>query len=197
MVGIAGRKEKCRYVAEELGFDACISRLSPSFAQDLKAACPDGIDIYFENVGGMVFEAVLPLLKPGARMTICGLIAHYGDAPGADARAQERRRAEAGGVRVRTCPSANMWRTGTTYSWPRWHPGSRLARSVTARISARDLRSSPPLSPRCCAGKTSARPWSASRRIRLSPRSGGDLGGACALASIWRPKRIWRLAAAH
>ena len=83
--GIAGREEKCRYVVEELGFDACISRLSPSFAQDLKAACPDGIDIYFENVGGVVFEAVLPLFNPGARMTICGLIAHYGDAPGADA----------------------------------------------------------------------------------------------------------------
>ncbi|HZZ31128.1 MAG TPA: NADP-dependent oxidoreductase, partial [Phenylobacterium sp.] len=61
VVGIAGREEKCRYVVEELGFDACISRLSPSFAQDLRAACPDGIDIYFENVGGAVFEAVLPL----------------------------------------------------------------------------------------------------------------------------------------
>ena len=73
----------------------------PSFAQDLKAACPDGIDIYFENVGGMVFDAVLPLFKPGARMTICGLIAHYGEAPGADARLQERSRAEAFGVRVR------------------------------------------------------------------------------------------------
>ena len=65
VVGIAGREEKCRYVVEELGFDACISRLSPSFAQDLKAACPDGIDIYFENVGGMVFEAVLPLFNAG------------------------------------------------------------------------------------------------------------------------------------
>ena len=62
---------------------------------------PDGIDIYFENVGGAVFEAVLPLFNPGARTTICGLIAHYGDAPGADARAQERRRAEARGVSVR------------------------------------------------------------------------------------------------
>jgi len=88
-------------VVEELGFDACISRLSLSFAEDLKAACPDGIGIYFENVGGMVFDAVLPLFNPGARMTICGLIAHYGDAPGADARAQERCRAEACGVRVR------------------------------------------------------------------------------------------------
>ena len=101
VVGIAGREEKCRYLVEELGFDACISRLSPNFAQDLKAACPGGIDIYFENVGGVVFEGVLPLFKPGARMTICGLIAHYGDAPGVDARALERDRAEARGVHVR------------------------------------------------------------------------------------------------
>ena len=100
-MGIVGHEEKCRYVVEELGFDACISRLSPGFAQDLKAACPDGIDIYFENVGGVVFEAVLPLFNPGARMTICGLIAHYGDAPGEDAKAQERSRAEARGVGVR------------------------------------------------------------------------------------------------
>jgi NADPH-dependent curcumin reductase len=100
VVGIAGREEKCRYVVEELGFEACISRLSPRFAQDLKAACPDGIDIYFENVGGMVFDTVLPLLNSSARMTICGLIAHYGEAPGVDARAQERHRAEACGVRV-------------------------------------------------------------------------------------------------
>jgi len=100
VVGIAGREEKCRYVVEELGFDACVSHLSPSFAQDLKTACPDGIDVYFENVGGAVFEAVLPLFKPGARMTICGLIAHYGDAPGEDVRARERDRAEARGARV-------------------------------------------------------------------------------------------------
>lgn len=101
VVGIAGHMEKCRYVVEELGFDACISHHSPTFLQDLKAACPDGIDVYFENVGGAVFEAVPPLFNPGGRMTICGLIAHYGDAPGADARDVVRRRAEARDVRVR------------------------------------------------------------------------------------------------
>lgn len=100
VVGIAGHEQKCRYVVEALGFDACVSRLSPRFAQELKAACGDGIDIYFENVGGPVFDAVLPLFKPGARMTICGLISHYGDAPGADAGATERQRAEAHSVRV-------------------------------------------------------------------------------------------------
>jgi len=100
VVGIAGHEEKCRYVVEALGFDACISRLAPGFPQDLKAACPDGIDVYFENVGGAVFDAVLPLFNPGARMTICGMIAHYGDTSGEDARAEERARAEARGVRV-------------------------------------------------------------------------------------------------
>jgi NADPH-dependent curcumin reductase CurA len=87
VVGIAGKPAKCRFVTDTLGFDACVSHLSPSFAADLKAACPGGVDVYFENVGGAVFEAVLPLFNPGARMTICGLIAHYGDAPGTDARA--------------------------------------------------------------------------------------------------------------
>lgn len=99
VVGVAGREEKCRFVTEQLGFDACVSHLSPTFADDLKAACPDGIDVYFENVGGAVFDAVLPLFNPGARMTICGLIAHYGDTAG-DAGAQEKARAEARGVHV-------------------------------------------------------------------------------------------------
>lgn len=99
VVGIAGKPEKCAFVAEELGFDACVSHLSPTFAADLAAACPSGIDVYFENVGGAVFEAVLPLFNPSARMTICGLIAHYGDESG-DAGARERAAAEARGVRV-------------------------------------------------------------------------------------------------
>jgi NADPH-dependent curcumin reductase CurA len=85
VVGIAGREQKCRYVVDELGFDACVSHLSPTFAAGLRAACPAGIDVYFENVGGAVFDAVLPLFNQGARMTICGLIAHHGDA--GDARA--------------------------------------------------------------------------------------------------------------
>lgn len=94
VVGIAGAEKKCRYVVEELGFDACVSHLSPTFAEDLKAACPDGVDVYFENVGGKVFEAVLPLFNPGARITICGLIAHYGDDAGVDGRAELMKLAE-------------------------------------------------------------------------------------------------------
>jgi NADPH-dependent curcumin reductase CurA len=95
VVGIAGREAKCKYVTDELRFDACVSHLSPSFAADLRAACPNGVDVYFENVGGAVFEAVLPLFNRGARMTICGLIAHYGDAPGTDARAALMSKGEA------------------------------------------------------------------------------------------------------
>ena len=95
VVGIAGREDKCRFVVEELGFDACVSHLSPTLPQDLAAACPTGVDVYFENVGGAVFDAVLPLFNPGARMTICGLIAHYGDAEGSDARAALMARGEA------------------------------------------------------------------------------------------------------
>jgi NADPH-dependent curcumin reductase CurA len=94
VVGIAGAEKKCRYAVEELGFDACVSHLSPTFAADLKAACPDGVDVYFENVGGKVFEAVLPLFNPGARITICGLIAHYGDDAGVDGRAELMKLAE-------------------------------------------------------------------------------------------------------
>ena len=94
VVGIAGVEKKCRFVTEELGFDACVSHLSPTFAVDLKAACPSGVDVYFENVGGAVFDAVLPLFNPGARMTICGLIASYGDAEGTDARAALMARGE-------------------------------------------------------------------------------------------------------
>ena len=76
-VGIAGGADKCRYVIDELGFDACVDHRAADFAAQLKAACPKGIDVYFENVGGAVFEAVFPLLNTFARMPVCGLIAHY------------------------------------------------------------------------------------------------------------------------
>jgi NADPH-dependent curcumin reductase len=76
-VGIAGGAEKCRYVAEELRFDAAIDHRAPDFAEKLAAACPKGIDVYFENVGGAVWQAVLPLLNTYARVPVCGLIAQY------------------------------------------------------------------------------------------------------------------------
>ncbi|RDZ29769.1 NADP-dependent oxidoreductase [Lysobacter silvisoli] len=79
VVGIVGGADKVRYAREELGFDDCLDRHDPPFAQRLAAACPDGIDVYFENVGGEVFDAVLPRLNIGARVPVCGVIAHYND----------------------------------------------------------------------------------------------------------------------
>lgn len=86
VVGIAGRQEKCDFVTNELGFDACVSHLSPTFRDDLAKACTEGIDVYYENVGGSVFEAVLPLLNENARITVCGLVSQYGRTDGVDAR---------------------------------------------------------------------------------------------------------------
>lgn len=77
VVGIAGGEEKCRYAKEELGFDECIDHKADDFAQQLKNACDNGIDVYFENVGGKVFDAVLPLLNTNARIPVCGLISQY------------------------------------------------------------------------------------------------------------------------
>ena len=78
-VGIAGGKDKCDYVKRELGFDECVDHRDPNLASRLKEACPKGIDVYFENVGGAVFEAVYPLLNAFARIPVCGLIAQYNE----------------------------------------------------------------------------------------------------------------------
>jgi NADPH-dependent curcumin reductase len=84
VVGIAGIQEKCDFVTGALGFDACVSHKSATLAEDLRAACPAGIDAYFENVGGQVFAAVLPLLNRQARISLCGLVSQYGAAIQAD-----------------------------------------------------------------------------------------------------------------
>jgi len=76
-VGIAGGPAKCDYVVRDLGFDACVDYKSAGFVDALKAACPDGIDVYFENVGGAVMDAVLALMNPFSRMPVCGLISQY------------------------------------------------------------------------------------------------------------------------
>lgn len=86
-VGIAGGPEKCRFLTDELGFDAAIDHRAPDFREKLAAACPDGIDVYFENVGGEVWNAVFPLLNDFARIPVCGRIANYSDTsppPGPD-----------------------------------------------------------------------------------------------------------------
>ena len=77
VVGVAGGSEKCKYAKEVLGFDACLDHKSSDFAQQLGQACAKGIDIYFESVGGKVFDAVLPLLNTKARIPVCGLISQY------------------------------------------------------------------------------------------------------------------------
>jgi len=77
VVGVAGVAEKCRHATEVLGFDQCIDHHANDFADQLAQACPDGIDVYYENVGGKVFDAVLPLLNTGARVPVCGLVSGY------------------------------------------------------------------------------------------------------------------------
>jgi len=84
-VGIAGGADKCRYVVEELGFDACIDYKQhgdvKSLSAALKAECPDGIDGYFENVGGMILDAVMHRANPFSRVAMCGMIAGYNGEP--------------------------------------------------------------------------------------------------------------------
>ncbi len=82
VVGVTSTPEKCAFVTGALGFDAAVSHLPDSFEADLATACPDGIDSYFENVGGRVYEAVLPLLNHHARISICGMISQYGNKDG-------------------------------------------------------------------------------------------------------------------
>jgi NADPH-dependent curcumin reductase CurA len=79
-VGIAGGRDKCDYVKNELGFDAVVDHRSPDFASELASLCPKGIDVYFENVGGHVWDAVLPLMNLYGRVPVCGLIAQYNGA---------------------------------------------------------------------------------------------------------------------
>ncbi|WP_042298824.1 NADP-dependent oxidoreductase [Paraburkholderia kururiensis] len=80
-VGIAGGAEKCRYVVEALGFDACVDYKAGNLYADLKAATPQGVDGYFENVGGAVLDAMLARMNPFGRIALCGMIARYDGAP--------------------------------------------------------------------------------------------------------------------
>lgn len=81
-IGIAGGEEKCAWVRDELGFDAAVDHRAPDLERQLATACPDGIDVYFENVGGKVWDAVFPLLNTYARVPVCGLISSYNARPG-------------------------------------------------------------------------------------------------------------------
>lgn len=84
VIGIAGGAAKCAFVKDELKFDACLDHRGDLNAQ-LDAACPEGVDVYWENVGGLVQEAVFPRFRDFGRMVMCGMIAQYNQAPGADA----------------------------------------------------------------------------------------------------------------
>ena len=77
VIGIAGGAEKCGYAVKTLGLDACLDHHSADFSEELAAATPEGIDVYFESVGGKVFDAVLPQLNTGARVPVCGLVSQY------------------------------------------------------------------------------------------------------------------------
>jgi NADPH-dependent curcumin reductase CurA len=79
VVGIAGGPEKCRYVVDELGFDACVDHRGPHLPEALAEACPQGIDVDFENVGGAVLDAIWPLLNDHARVPLCGMISGYNE----------------------------------------------------------------------------------------------------------------------
>ena len=76
-VGIAGSKEKCKYATDKFQFDHCLNHKSSEFSEELKQVCPEGIDVYFENVGGKVLDSVLPLLNDFARIPVCGIISAY------------------------------------------------------------------------------------------------------------------------
>ncbi len=76
-VGIAGSKEKCKYATDKFQFDHCLNHKSSEFSEELKQVCPEGIDVYFENVGGKVLDSVLPLLNDFARIPVCGIISTY------------------------------------------------------------------------------------------------------------------------
>jgi len=78
-VGIAGGAAKCEHVTSDLGLDACVNYKAPDLGASLRAACPRGIDVYFENVGGPVFDTVLTALNPFARIALCGQVSQYND----------------------------------------------------------------------------------------------------------------------
>ena len=77
VIGVAGTDDKCEFTKTELGFDDCVNYKDPDFKEKLKSPCPDGVDIYWENVGGVTFDTVMPLLNDYARIPVCGLISLY------------------------------------------------------------------------------------------------------------------------
>ncbi len=146
-VGIAGGEQKRRYL-ETLGFDVALDHRADDFAAQLRAAVPNGIDVYFENVGGHVFEAVVPLLNDFARIPVCGTIATY-NARGAVLPGPDR------------LPGfmSQVLRQRLTGSWSTWRAGCRRAGCSTAKTSSRAWRRHRRHSSACSRGATSASWW--------------------------------------
>src|SRR5262249_50438133 len=162
-VGIAGGREKCRSVVEEFRFDAAVDDRIPDFAEKLAAACPNGIDVYFENVGGAVWQAVLPLLNNFARVPVCGLIAQYnatGPAPGPNLLPATMREVLSKSLTLRGY---------INYEFAAEHYAAFLRTVGTAiadgRIRYREDMRRPPSSA-CWKAAISAKRWCASRRQR-------------------------------
>ena len=118
-VGIAGGPDKCAYAVKELGYAACVDHKSPSFAEELKAALPNGVDGLFENVGGEPFQQALRRLNDFSRVAICGLIASYEGAPTDVARTCAFSSSSAS--RSKASLSRTIWISGRRRSanWPR------------------------------------------------------------------------------
>jgi NADPH-dependent curcumin reductase CurA len=113
VVGIAGGAEKCRYVEHELSFDACLDHRTGDLGGALAAACPRGIDVYWENVGGAVQAAVFPRLNDFARMVLCGMVAEYNDTeprPGPNLMVAVRKR-----LRIEGFIVSDQWRRLAEY----------------------------------------------------------------------------------
>ncbi len=86
VIGIAGNTRKLDFLTDVVGVDHCVSHQSKDFEEELRALCPEGCDVYFENVGGKVYEGVLPLLNLNSRITVCGMVSQYGNTDGKDPR---------------------------------------------------------------------------------------------------------------
>ncbi len=159
VVDIAGGEEKCRYVVDTFGFNACVDYKAGKLYEDLKAATPDGIDGYFENVGGEVLDAVLGRMNAHGRIALCGMISSYDGQP-VPIKASTvllRQRLKVQGFIV----------TEQMEVWPQAlkrnsASGSPRGNCSSARASRRDWRTRRTRFSACCTGRTSA-----SRLVKL------------------------------
>jgi len=155
-VGIAGGPDKCRFVVKELGFDACVDHRGGDLVRQLEAACPGGIDVYFENVGGAVQQTVWPLLNDFARVPVCGLISQYNATtplPGPDMFSVLRKRLTLRGFIVWDFAARQADFLRDMGEWVGGGPSS------TARTWSRAWRTRLPRSLACSRARTSASCW--------------------------------------